>query len=153
MYPKYHIFFGLILSVILFLISPNYIGLLGAGIIFLSSFLIDVDHYIYYLIKDKSFSLKKAFQYFSNARIKFLKLSFKKRREYYSGFCFFHGIEWIILFLVLGFLLSKYLLFIAIGFTFHLCLDWIEEYSKIPRMDKVSVIYDFFKFKKLKRIW
>lgn len=131
---------------------PEQIGLLGAGIIFFSSFLIDVDHYIYYLIKNKSFSLVKAFNYFSNARDKILKIPFEKRKNYYSGWCFFHGIEWIILFFILGILVSKYFLFISIGFTFHLCLDWIEEFFKSPRIDKVSVIYDFFKFKRLKKI-
>jgi hypothetical protein len=152
MYPKYHIFFGLILSAVLFLIFPNYIGLIGAGIIFFSSFLIDVDHYIYYVIKNKSLSLKKAFNYFSNARDKMLKFTFEKRKNYYSGFCFFHGIEWLIILFVLGIFLSKYFLFIGIGFLLHLSLDWIEEYNKSPRMDKISVIYDFFKFKKFKRI-
>jgi hypothetical protein len=152
MYPKYHAFFGLILSIILFLIFPDYIGLLGTGIIFFSSFLIDVDHYIYFVIKDKSLSLKKAFNYFSNARNKMLKFPFEKRKEYYSGFCFFHGIEWLIILLISGIFISKYFLFIGIGFLLHLCLDWIEESHNSPRMDKISVIYDFFKFKKLKRL-
>lgn len=152
MYPKQHIIFGFIFSFILFLISPEQIGIFGASIIFFSSFLIDVDHYIYYLIKNKSFSLLKAFNYFSDARKKYMKLSFEKRREYYSGWCFFHGLEWIILFIILGVFVFKYFLFVAIGFAFHLCLDWIEEFSKCPRKDKFFVIYDFFKFKKLKKI-
>jgi len=152
MYPKYHIIFGFIFSFILFLIFPKNIGLLGAGIIFLSSFLIDFDHYVYYLFKKKSFNLKKAFYYFSNARIRMIKLPFEKRKNYYSCLCFFHGIEWIIILFVLGIFISKYFLFIGIGFTLHLCLDWIEEYSHSPRIDKISVIYDFFKFRRLRKI-
>jgi hypothetical protein len=152
MYPKYHALFGFIFSLILFLLFPNTFGVFEAGIIFFSSFLIDVDHYIYYLFKYKSFNLKKAFNYFSNARTKLLKLPFEKRKYYYSGWCFFHGIEWLILFLFLGLFFSKYFFFLFLGFLLHLCLDWIEEYSKSSRIDKFFVIYDLFKFKKLKRL-
>jgi len=152
MYPKKHIFFGFVFSALIFFIFPNQISLLEAGIVFLSSFLIDVDHYVYYLIKNKSFNPVKAFNYFSDARKRMLKLSFEKRKYYYSGWCFFHGIEWLFIFFILGIFISKYFLFISIGFTSHLCLDWIEESHNNPRIDKISAVYDFFKFKKLKKI-
>ena len=67
MLPKYHIIYGFILSLILFLIFPT-LGLIGAGIIFLSSFLIDVDHYIYYVLKENKFSPRKAIHHFLEKR-------------------------------------------------------------------------------------
>ena len=41
---------------------------------------------------------------------------------------------------------------VFIGVTFHLILDLIEEISWEGRIDKISLIYDYFKFKKLKLI-
>lgn len=149
MLPKYHIIFGFILSIVLFLIFPS-INLLNAGIIFLSSFLIDVDHYIYYALKKRNINPFKSVIYFLKKRKKLMKFNDKKRREFYSAFCFLHGIEILILLLVLGIFISKYFLLIFIGFTFHLYLDLLEERYKNLRMDKISIIYDYLKFRKLK---
>ena len=52
MYPKHHILLGFIFSVFVFILFPK-IGILGVSIIFLSSFLIDVDHYIGYAIRKR----------------------------------------------------------------------------------------------------
>ncbi len=152
MYPKQHFLWGFVFSFILFILFPVKIGFIGALIIFLSSFLIDFDHYIYYIFNFTSFSIKKANKYFIDARKRLLKLPYEKRKEYYSGWCFFHGIEWLILFLFLGIFISNYFIFLLIGFSFHLILDWIEESRIHSRKDKLSAIYDFFKFKKLKKI-
>ena len=56
MLPKYHIIFGFLFSLILFIFFP-FIGLGGFLIIFASSVLIDVDHYAYYLFKNKILSI------------------------------------------------------------------------------------------------
>jgi hypothetical protein len=149
MLPKYHVALGFIFSIILFLVFPS-ITLIGAGIIFFSSFLIDVDHYIYYIFKKKKINLIRAVNYFLEKRKKLHNMGIKKRNEFYSGFCFFHGIESLIVFFILGIFISKYFLLIFMGFTFHLFLDLLEEVHKNLRLDKISIIYDWFKFKKLK---
>lgn len=149
MLPKYHILLGFVFSLALFLIFPS-IKLIDAAIIFLSSFLIDADHYIYYILKKKNLSLGKAVNYFLEKRRKLAKLNIKKRNEFYSGFCFLHGIEILIILFIAGLFISKYFLLIFIGFTFHLFLDLLEEIHKELRLDKISVIYDLFKFRKLK---
>jgi hypothetical protein len=149
MLPRYHILLGFVFSFILFLIFPN-IKLIEAGIIFLSSFLIDVDHYIYYTLNNKDISLKNAINYFLGKRKRLSKISIKKRNKYYSMFCFLHGIEVLLVLFILGLFISKYFLLILIGFTFHLCLDLIEEINNNLRLDKISVIYDLIKFRKLK---
>jgi hypothetical protein len=149
MLPKYHVLYGLILSIVLFLILPT-IGWIGAGIIFLSSFLIDVDHYIYYVFKERKISLRRALNNFLEKRRRLSKMDIKKRNKFYSGFCFLHGIEILLILFIFGIFVSKYFLSIFIGFTFHLFLDLTEEINKNLRLDKISIIYDWFNYKKLK---
>ena len=148
MLPKYHLLLGFIFSFILFLIFPN-INLIGAGIIFLSSFLIDVDHYIYYILKKKSLNLRKAVNYFLEKRKKLRIMDVERRKGFYSGFCFLHGIEILMVLFIAGIFISKYFLLVFIGFTFHLFLDILEEIYNNLRIDKISIIYDWFKFKRL----
>lgn len=149
MLPKYHIILGFIFSLILYLIFPN-MALIGAGIIFLSSFLIDMDHYIYYAIKKGNINPLKSIKYFMTKRKKLSNMNIEKRKEFYSGFCFLHGIEILTILFLLGIFVSKFFLLIFIGFTFHIFLDLLEEIHKNLRLDKISMIYDWFKFKKLK---
>ena len=149
MLPKYHILLGFIFSLTLFLIFPT-IDLLSAGIIFLSSFLVDTDHYIYYVIKKKKINPKKAVNYFLEKRRQFVEMGSKRRREFYSCFCFLHGIEILVILFVAGIFISEYFLLIFIGFTFHLFLDVLEEMHFGLRLDKISIVYDWIKFKKLK---
>ncbi|MBU3941503.1 MAG: hypothetical protein KKF74_01170, partial [Nanoarchaeota archaeon] len=58
---KYHFLFGLIISLLLY---PVY-GL-NVLIIFFANILLDVDHYILYIFKFKSFDMVKAHNYFFN---------------------------------------------------------------------------------------
>ena len=151
MLPKYHIFFGFLLSFALFLFLPN-ITLIEVGIVFLSSFLIDVDHYFYYVFNRKNVNPKKAVNYFFDKRKKANKMNLKERNKFYSCFCFLHGAEVLIILFISGIFISKYFLLICIGFMFHLFLDLLEEIYYGLRLDKVSLIYDWFKFKKLKKL-
>ena len=150
MLVKKHIILGFIFSAILFFVFGN-VGFIGAGIIFLSSFLIDVDHYIYYLFTKKDFNFFNGIKYFKTCRKKASRMSSEKKRKYYSGWCFLHGVEILIILVILGFFVSRYFFFVFIGFVFHLFLDLIEEISNEGRIDKISCIYDWFKFKRLKR--
>lgn len=150
MYPSKHIIFGILFSGICYLLFPK-IEIIGASIIFLSTVLIDVDHYIYYIYKKKDFNLKNAYNWFIKSVNKFLSLPIKQRNNVYTAFCFLHGIEILLLLLILT-SFSKYFFFILIGFSFHLLLDYINEIPQKNRIDKLSLIYDHFKFKKLKNI-
>lgn len=150
MYPKHHIIFGFIFSVILFLLFPQ-IEWVGFLLIFSSSILIDVDHYLYYVYKKKDLNLINAHKWFIEHEKKFFFLSRKERADFYSAFSFLHGIE-ILLFLLLLSIFSKYFFFIFIGFAFHLLLDIVDQTTCHDRIDKFSLISDFLKFKKLKFI-
>jgi len=149
MLPKFHVIYGFVFSIILFLIFPS-IGIFGAVIIFLSSFLIDVDHYIYYALKKKDINLEKGIMYFFTKRKKLAKMKIEQRNKFYSGFCFFHGIEILVILLFAGIFISNYFFFILLGFAFHLSLDISQEIHEGLRIDKISIIYDWIKFKKLK---
>ena len=151
MLVKNHIAYGLVFSVILYAVFPK-IGLIGMLIIFLSGILIDTDHYIYTVIKDRHWNLKKSIKYFKSARKKRSELPKSDKRKYYSAWCFIHGIESLIILFFLGRFIHYYFYFVLIGVGFHLILDLIEQIKVGGRIDKISLVYDYFKFRKLKRI-
>ena len=139
MIPKYHIIFGAILSLIIYLLFP--ITLFQTTIIFLSSFLIDFDHYLYYFLKTKDASLKNAKNYFLKLKKNFLSLSPKKRKDYKRPILVFHGIEFWIFLIFLSYL-NKIFLFVLIGVMFHMFFDFIEIiYIREPLAIKLSCIY------------
>lgn len=150
MKPLKHIILGFIFSLILYFIFPK-IKLIEFSLIFLSSFLIDVDHYLYYVYKKRNLNLKKAYKWFIQKRDKLLTLPKKKRAEYKSSFLFLHGIEFLIILGLLS-LISEIFFFIFLGIAFHLILDIPEVYYRFNRADKISIFWDYFKFKNLKKL-
>ncbi|MBU2052997.1 MAG: metal-dependent hydrolase [Nanoarchaeota archaeon] len=147
MLPRTHTFLGIIFSLVI-AYSFN-LSLIAGIIIFLSSVLIDVDHYLYYVYKKKDWSLKRAYNFFIVGKNKIASLSRKQRNEFYHGFSFLHGIETLVILFILGKFLSEYFYYILIGFSFHLFLDIIHQKTIHDRFDKYSIIYDYFKYKKL----
>ena len=104
---QYHFLFGLIIS---FLLYPVY-GL-NVLIIFFVNVLLDVDHYILYIFKFKSFDMIKAHNYFFNEEKPFL--------------LFFHTVEFLLALLLLSFYF-RLVFFVLIGVVTHLLLDIYEE--------------------------
>lgn len=149
MLPKTHIIFGIPFALICLYFFPQ-IGFIGAGIIWLSSFLIDVDHYIYYVLIKKNFSLPKAYRWHKLNRERMKKLSRTERKKHKNEILFLHGIEPIIILYFLSWIWPPFI-FVLIGFAFHLLMDSIEHGIYVGRWDKVSVICDIVKFKKLKK--
>ena len=147
MLPRTHTFLGLIFSLAIVYIFN--LSLIAGIIIFLSSVLIDVDHYLYYVYKKKDWRLKRAYNFFIVGKNKIASLSRKQRNEFYHGFSFLHGIETLVILFILGKFLSEYFYYILIGFSFHLFLDIIHQKTIHDRFDKYSIIYDYFKYKKL----
>lgn len=146
MLPKYHIIFGFLFSAILFLIFP-FIGFLGFLIIFASSVLIDVDHYIYYIFAKKNLSLKNAYKYFFEKRKKYIFALSSSNEKINPAMYFFHGIEILLILFILGIFLNELFLFVFIGFSFHLFLDVLEQVYYRFRIAKVSLIYDFINYR------
>lgn len=147
MLPSKHFIFGLMFVGFLYFIFPK-ITFIGFLIILSSTVLIDVDHYIYYIYKKKSFNLKNAYKWFIQIEKKLLSLPWKQRNKFQTGFCFLHGIEVLFVLLILGIFISKYFLFVFVGFAFHLLLDSIHQTIYWDRISKVSLINDYLKFRK-----
>ena len=151
MLPSRHIIFGAIISFLILLFFPQ-IGWFGFLIIFLSSVLIDFDHYLYYVVKKKDFSLRNAYRYFIEGRKIWLSLSKKQKETFESGIIIFHGIEcWILLILLI--FVSKLFIFVLIGIAIHMILDFIDLYRhNLPLHTKFSQIWVHKRNKKLREI-
>tara|TARA_Y100000310_G_C20126541_1_gene553873 strand:- start:72 stop:548 length:477 start_codon:yes stop_codon:yes gene_type:complete len=153
MLPRIHIISGAIFALVLYLIFP-YIGFLEASIIFLASFLIDVDHYIYYVYKTRKLGLRGSFLWYFKNKNKFFKMSKDQRKKVYVGLCALHGIESIIILLVLVWVYTSFsflFLSVAIGFIFHQVLDFIDINRRELSTDKVfSFTYSIIQSKNKK---
>ncbi len=147
MLPKYHILFGFLFSLILYLIFP-FLELNGFLIIFASSVLIDADVYLNYVFTKRDFSLINAIKYWSEKRRKGILLSKKQKLKIQPLIRILHGIEILLILFLLGIFINKLFLFIFIGFLFHLFLDVLEQIYYGFGMAKVSIVYDFIKTKK-----
>lgn len=139
-----HVIAGVLFSLVLFLIFPH-IGLLYLLIIFLSSVLIDVDHYVYYIFNKKDMSLTNSYKHSMKQMRWYFAMTREKQRKVFHGFFLFHGFEFIILLLVLGWFVSNIFLYIFIGVIFHLFLDNFYEGLFAGRLDKISSIYELIR--------
>jgi len=120
MLPRWHILFGALFSIFVFIMFPetNFIYLL---LLFLSSFLIDFDHYIVAVRKTGSLSLFRAFEYHEKAgRIADREHARGLRNK--GDFHLFHTVEFIIFVGLLGLLWVGFF-YIFIGMVFHSLLD------------------------------
>jgi hypothetical protein len=139
MLPKWHVLFGAFFSLLIFFIFK--ITFLEASVIFLSSFLIDIDHYLYYAFTKRKLNLRNAFNWFIDMQKKYYTIPVKKRKNYYYSFLFFHGIESFTLILLLSFLFPIFW-FVFIGFFFHYSLDIAESlYKRKHFINRLSHIY------------
>ena len=139
MFPKQHIIINFFISLILlFFLSPLYVL-----IFYLSSFLIDIDHYAYYVFEKKDLSLRKSYRWFKIKDSRWKKLTTKERRKHSNTFLFLHGIEPLIVI----FLLSKtypFLLFVVFGFIVHLLEDMVEEVKLGVAERKIFLSYSLY---------
>ncbi len=149
MNPQVHFILGIPFIAILYFFFSPVISVFGLTIIFLSSVLIDADHYIYYIFKKKNFNPFKSYEWYKKNTCTFCSLPKEKQKEFYLGFYFLHGIETLILLFFLGVYLSPVFILILIGFLFHLFVDFSTEVIYEQRFSKLSVIYNLFSFRKL----
>jgi len=148
MRPKYHFIFGIIFVTIFYFLFPQF-SFSDLTIIFISSFLIDADHIFYSFIKNRNINPIKSYKEHSAELKNFLHFPRQKRKKIYLGFYIFHGIEWLIILFLLGFYIDYFFFLIFIGFSFHLLLDFIYERYLGCSFDKSSLIYNYYRFKKI----
>lgn len=150
MLPRNHFLLGLIVSFIMYFEFS--VSIFECSIFLIATVGIDVDHYLYYVYRKKDWNLKRAVLWFVKNGKNLMRLDKKYRKEFYTGFCFLHGIEILVLIVLLGFFIWNLFYFVALGFLFHLILDYIHQAFWRGRFDKFSIIYDYFKYGDLKFI-
>lgn len=117
MLPSTHLLISIILSIVFF---PVFSGF--SFLILIGGVLIDIDHYLLYILNKKDLNLKRAYLFFRK----------KQRKKFKNEIYVFHTIEFITLMLIV----SKYsinILLITIGLISHLILDWINEIKQQKR--------------------
>jgi hypothetical protein len=151
MLVKYHVIFGFIFSILMYFALT--LTLFEATIIFLSSFLIDVDHYLWYVFNKKDLNLKSSINWFNQKRKEYLSINPIKRQEFRKTILYFHNLEFLFIVFLLSYI-NKIFLFIIIGLIFHLILDIIDYIIiKEPFYSKLSIIILLIKNRNKKNIF
>jgi hypothetical protein len=121
MNSKWHILFGFVFAYTLlyFFDLPILIG----TTIFLASFLIDVDHYFWYVYSFKDWNPLNAMNWYNKNIDKWLSMSINERKPFQRGVFVFHSLPLLIL---IGFIITLHWVFLALflGFLIHLIADW-----------------------------
>ena len=123
MLPKYHIILGAVFSAVVWFLFPG-VAWYSITLIFLSSFLIDFDHYMCSVLKNKSLSLSKALKYYyklNEAGDKEFKIGIKRKGDFHV----FHTVEFHAFVLITGLFFQPFL-FIFMGMVFHSLMDLID---------------------------
>ena len=134
MLPRWHIFFGAIFTIIIWIAAPQ-TNLIYIALIFLSSFLIDFDHYLNVAIKTRKVRLKHALEYHKHLG-KIEESENKKGLRKRGDFHIFHTIEFHLLIAILAFLWTPFF-YIFIGMIFHSLLDlfWLLLHDRFYRRE------------------
>lgn len=118
MHPRWHLLYSFVFSLVLFEFVR--VSFFVATVIFFSSILIDLDHYLLYFIRTKNFN-PFSFWEWSMDEVRISERN-KKLPQY-----FFHGVESLVVLTALSFF-HKIFAYIAVGFIFHLFLDYLHLY-------------------------
>jgi len=120
---KWHLIIGFTASYIL--IQFFNFSLFAGLIIFLSSFLIDGDHYLWYAFETKNYNPIDAIKWYIKSIPRWFELSLKEREKFRRGVFLCHGIGFWVVLAVLSFI-HKIFLWILIGVAIHMVADWID---------------------------
>ncbi len=148
MLPFPHIFFGFIFSFILKIFLK--LNLYNFLFLFFCTWVFDVDHYLFYVLKKKDLNFFHAYDYF--IKKKNLRLEERRRLMLLNNRIFiFHTLEIIFLIFILIFVFSKLHGFLfLLGNIFHLFLDVIESFKDGFIKERYSLILFFISKKNLK---
>jgi len=150
MFPKWHILIGSVFAYIL--VTFFNFSLIAGIVIFLSSILIDLDHYFLYIIQQKKFSPSKFWEYSIDLDNKINKLSTREKAKYKLPIFAFHGIEFWSMIILLSFI-NPVFYWIILGIIIHMIPDFIELiYAKDPLYLKLSIIIVYITNKKKKTL-
>jgi membrane-bound metal-dependent hydrolase YbcI (DUF457 family) len=151
MLPKWHILIGFLVTLILKITTS--LSNAEIGLFFLASFLIDFDHYLYYVIRKRDFNPDNAYEWFIEKKQESLKLGLEERKKYKKVILIFHTLEFWVLLIVLS-AFSKIFLVLLGGVLFHVLLDWMDLAAlKEPIYFKLSLILTLIKNKNKKEFY
>ncbi len=147
MYLKQHVLLSALFSVLLYPVFGWWVL-----IIFFSGWLVDSDHYLECVVRKKSLSLKKAYNYYleKDKNDKIL-LRQGKKPKFVLHLHVFHTIEAFLLILLFS-IYFDFFKFVLIGFVFHQLLDVVYFfYQKYqwPKAQYDRVISMVFEIKKI----
>ena len=136
---KWHLIVGILVSYIL--VQFFNFSLIAGAIVFLSSWLIDFDHYFWFGVELKNWNPIKAIEW----RIKFVpkwnKLSLLEKNKFKRGVFIFHGLGFWLIIVVLSFYYNLFF-WILLGVIIHMVADWIDLINKKePLYNKIFPIY------------
>jgi hypothetical protein len=120
MLPRWHIFWGSLLTLVMFLVNPG-IYPLYLALVFLSSIFIDVDHYFMAVINTKKWSIKHAFNYHKLQAI-IQEKEYRKKIYQKGDFHLFHTLEFHLFIAALSYFWIPFF-YVFIGMVFHSSLD------------------------------
>lgn len=146
MYPQSHFLFSLLIALIF--VKFNVFNYKIALFIALFAVLMDIDHFIIYIIKRKEWSLKDAW----NADV---KGKFKHARTFIHHYL---GFILITILIIVLFFINKNLFYIfSLAYYSHMFLDYahlnvlkikekmiIKEFGIIERINKFELLFDIF---------
>ncbi|MBU2633662.1 MAG: hypothetical protein KJ674_00295 [Nanoarchaeota archaeon] len=121
MHPSKHLIASIPLIIIFFPIY-KYFTLL----ILISSYLIDFDHYLWYILKFKDLNLKRA-----------IKTCVKQIGKNNNNIHIFHTMEFALIIATTSLIFYPYSFPLLIGFTIHLLLDFIHLFKKKLYNDRI----------------
>ena len=120
MLPRWHFFFGLLLTIGLYAYNPD-ISILHLSLIFLASWLIDIDHYCCAVHRTGSWRLRDAYSYHDTLGKQIARNHQKGIRKKYD-FHLFHTLEFHALIALISIWWTP-AFYIFIGMAFHSLLD------------------------------
>lgn len=146
MYPQTHFLFSFLIALIF--VKFNVFNYKIALLIAIVALLIDIDHFIIFIIKRKEWNLKDAW----NAEV---KGKFKHARTFIHHYL---GFILITIFIIILFFINKNLFWIVgLGYYSHMFLDYahlnvlkikekmiIKEEGFIMKVDKFEILFDIF---------
>lgn len=106
-----HALFALIFAAALYPFIGNY-----SIVVFLSGFVFDIDHYIYYAVRKKDINFMNGYLYHVPGS--------KIHENHHDSLHIFHTLEVWILFFIFGVFIHEIFLFALIGLIFHMLFDW-----------------------------
>jgi len=120
---KWHFLFGFVVSYALVYFF-NF-SLSSGLVIFLSSWLIDIDHYPWYVFEMKDWNFLGALRWYRKYAPKWFALSRREKERFRRGVFVFHGLFFWIVLGVLSFFYSVFF-WILIGVGIHMALDFVD---------------------------